>query len=287
MGTKTKQTITSILWNLFLMTVGCFIYAVAAEGILVHHKFIIGGLYGTALLIFYQTNTLSPPIWYLLLNIPLLIVGWIFLSRRFFFYSAYGVFTLTVFAEFLNLNFMIHDQLYAAIAGGAICGFGSGIILRSRGSAGGLDIVAIILNQKFNIGVGKFFMAFNALLFSFILTQYKPDIVIASAILTFISSVCLDQVLTMFNQRKIVYILCENQDELVKCITDELNLGATLIEARGAYSGKHKQMVMTITNNLRLKRLEEKVFEIDPDALFIVENSFNVIGSNFGKRKMY
>jgi uncharacterized membrane-anchored protein YitT (DUF2179 family) len=46
-------------------------------------------------------------------------------------------------------------------------------------------------------------------------------------------------------------------------------------------------MLMTITNNLQLKRLEEKVFTIDPGALFIVENSFNVIGSNFGKRKMY
>ncbi|MFH0782743.1 MAG: DUF2179 domain-containing protein [Pseudomonadota bacterium] len=62
---------------------------------------------------------------------------------------------------------------------------------------------------------------------------------------------------------------------------------ATLLEATGAFTGKPMQMVMTITNNLQLKRLEEKVFDIDPHALFIVENSFNVIGSNFGKRKIY
>ncbi len=54
-----------------------------------------------------------------------------------------------------------------------------------------------------------------------------------------------------------------------------------------AYSGKEKQMVMTITNNLQLKRLEEKVFSVDQNALFIVENSFSVIGSGFGKRKIY
>ncbi len=284
---KSKQSFTSLLWNVLLITLGAFVYAVGAEGILVHHNFIIGGIYGTGLLIYYETNLFSPGIWYFLLNIPLLITGWIFLSKRFFFYSLYGVCALTLFAELLTLNFMINDQMYAAIAGGAICGVGAGINLRSRGSSGGLDIIAIILNQKFNFGVGKFFMIYNVALFTFMLTQYQPDIVIASIILTFISTVSLEHVLAMFNQRKIVYILSDNYKELVNAITTDLHLGATLIEAKGAYSGKRKQMLMTITNNLQLKRLEEKVFTIDPGALFIVENSFNVIGSNFGKRKMY
>ncbi len=284
---KSKHSFTSVLWNILLITFGAFVYAAGAEAILVHHNFIIGGIYGTGLLIYYETNLFSPGIWYFLLNVPLLITGLIFLSKRFFFYSLYGVCALTFFAELLTLNFMINNQLYAAIAGGAICGVGAGINLRSRGSSGGLDIIAIILNQKFNFGVGKFFMLYNAALFAFMLTRYQPDIVIASIILTFISSVSLEHVLAMFNQRKIVYILSDHYEELVKAVTKDLHLGATLIEARGAYSGKRKQMLMTITNNLQLKRLEEKVFSIDQDALFIVENSFNVIGSSFGKRKLY
>ena len=282
-----KNPTLAVLWDLFLLTLGALVYAVGAEAILVHHNFIIGGIYGTALLIFYKTNLLSPAIWYLLLNLPLFIVGWIFLSRRFFFYSVYGVCALTIFAELLTLNFAINDQMYAAIAGGAICGLGAGINLRSRGSGGGLDIIAIILNQKYNFGVGKFFMLYNVALFTFVFSQYQPDIVIASIILTFIASITVDHVLSMFNQRKIVYILSNDHQGLVEKITNEMHQGVTLIEARGAYSGQHKQMLMTITNNLQLKRLEEKVFDIDPDALFIVENSFNVIGSNFGKRKMY
>jgi uncharacterized membrane-anchored protein YitT (DUF2179 family) len=284
---NSKHSVTSVLWNLLLITLGSLVYAIGAEAVLVHHKFIIGGIYGTALLIYYKSNLLSPGIWYFLLNIPLLITGWIFLSRRFFFYSLYGVCTLTFFAQFLTLNFAIHDQLYAAVAGGAICGVGAGITLRSRGSGGGLDIVAIILNQKFNFGVGKFFMLYNVALFTFVFSQYQPDLVISSIILTFISSITLEHILAMFNQRKIVYILSNNHQEIVDTISHDMRQGATLIEARGAYSGKRKQMLMTITNNLQLKRLEEKVFDIDPDALFIVENSFNVIGSNFGKRKMY
>ena len=282
-----KHPVISVIWNILLITLGSLVYAIGAEAILVHQKFIIGGIYGTALLVFYKSNILSPAIWYFLFNIPLLIIGWIFLSRRFFFYSVYGVCSLTFFAQFLTLDFAIQDQLYAAIAGGAICGIGSGTTLRSRGSGGGLDIIAIILNQKFNIGVGKFFMLYNIALFTFVFTQYQPDIVIASIILTFVASISLEHVLAMFNQRKIVYILSNNHQKIVDTITNDMHQGVTLIEAKGAYSGKRKEMLMTITNNLQLKRLEEKVFDIDPDALFIVENSFNVIGSNFGKRKMY
>jgi len=284
---KLNTPFASVCWDILLLTLGALVYAIGAEAILVHHKFIIGGVYGTALLIYYKTNLLSPAIWYFLLNTPLLIVGWIFLSRRFFFYSLYGVCSLTFFAQTLTLNFAIHDQLYAAIAGGAICGVGAGINLRSRGSGGGLDVVAIILNQKFNLGVGKFFMVYNIILFTFVFSLYEVDLVIASIILTFISSITLEHVLAMFNQRKIVYILSGSFKEIVDTITHDMHQGATLIEAKGAYSGEKKQMLMTITNNLQLKRLEEKVFEIDPDALFIVENSFNVIGSNFGKRKLY
>jgi uncharacterized membrane-anchored protein YitT (DUF2179 family) len=284
---KAPNTINLILWNLLLITTGSLVFAIGAEAILVHHKFIIGGLYGTSLLIFYQTGTLSPGIWYFLLNIPLFIVGWVFLSRRFFFYSLYGVSILSLFTEVISLDFAISQQLYAAIAGGVICGIGSGIILRSRGSGGGLDTLAIILNQKFNFGVGKFFMLYNVLLFAVVATQYNSDIVIASMILTFVSTLSLEQVLSLFNQRKIVYILSEFHQEIVDVIIADMKQGATLLKAKGAYSSKEKEMVMTITNNLQLKRLEDKVFEVDPNALFIVENSFNVIGSGFNKRKIY
>ncbi len=230
---------------------------------------------------------MSPGIWYFLLNIPLFIIGWIFLSRRYFLYSLYGVLILTVFTEVISLDFAILEQLYAAIAGGVICGIGSGVILRSRGSGGGLDTLAIILNQKFNFGVGKFFMLYNVVLFTVVATQYNADVVIASMILTFTNTLSLEQVLSLFNQRKIVDILSELHQEIADIIISDMKQGATLLKAKGAYSSREKEMVMTITNNLQLKRLEDKVFGVDPNALFIVENSFNVVGSGFGKRKIY
>ncbi len=284
---KKSNTWQSILWNLLLITTGATLFAFGAKTILMHHNFIIGGLFGTSLLLYYTTHFLSPGILYLIGNIPIMIAGYLLVSRRFFLYSLWAVIVVTVASEAITYNLAIVNQLYAAVAGGVVCGTGSGIILRSLGSGGGLDIIAIILNQKFNIGVGKFFIVYNACLFSVALSIYEIDLVIASFILTFISSITLDYVLALFNQRKIVYIISDFSKTIADSIKDDLKQGATMIGAKGAYSGKDKQLLMTITNNLQVKRLEERVFAIDPNALFIVENSFNVIGSGFGKRKIY
>ncbi len=282
-----KNSFKSISWNLLLITAGATLFAFGAKAVLVHHNFIIGGLYGTGLLITYKLDVLSPGILYLIANVPLLGIAYFQFSRRFFLYSLWGVFVLTLASELISYNLMIEDQLYAAVAGGVICGVGSGMILRSLGSGGGLDIIALILNRKYNFGVGKFFILYNFVLFSSALVLYEIDLVIASIILTAISSGALEYVLALFNNRKVVYILSESNKKIAEAIMTELKQGATIISARGAYSGRDKEMLMTITNNLQLKRLEEKVFNIDTNALFIVENSFSVIGSSFGKRKLY
>lgn len=277
----------SVPWNLFLITMGSIILIIGINGIVLHQNFIPGGFYGLCLYIFYKTEILSPSIWFLTLNIPLLILGWIMLSRRFVLYSVYAVTIMTIAAELITIDFHIHEQIYAAIAAGAICGTGSGIVLRTLGSCGGADIIAIILNKKFNIGVGKTFLIFNAILFSFVATSYTSDILIASIILTFVTSCFLDYLLTLFNQRKVVYIISNDSKIIAKEILDRLNRGATFIKGEGAYSGEEKNIIMTITNNIQLTRLEEIVFAIDPNALFIVKNSYDVIGSGFRNRKIY
>lgn len=284
---KSKNTLRSVTWNLLLITFGASIFAFGAKAVLVHHHFLIGGLYGTCLLINYKVDLLSPGLLYLIINIPLMIIAYFQFSRRFFLYSLWGVFVLTLASELITYNLQIEEQLYAAVAGGVICGVGSGIILRSLGSGGGLDVIALILNRKYNIGIGKFFISYNIILFSCAIALYEIDLVIASIILTGISSGALEYVLAFFNNRKVVYILSDFSKAIAETIWAELKQGATIIPTKGAYSGKERQMLMTITNNLQLKRLEDKVFAIDPNALFIVENSFNVIGSSFGKRKLY
>ncbi len=277
----------SVWWNLFLLTAGSALFAAGAQGIAVHHGFLTGGVYGTALLLWYGTGGFSPAAWYLLLNVPLFVLGWFCVGRRFFLYSLFGMLATTLFGEVLRFDFGIADQFYAAVACGVVCGAGGGMMLRSLGSGGGLDVVAVLLNRRWNIGIGRFGFVFNCVLFTASLATMQIDLVIASLIQVFIASVTLEHVLSLFNQRKVVFIISDRSRAISAEITSALKQGATVLQGRGGYSGDNREIVMTVTNNVQLKRLEELVFTLDAHALFIVENTFTVLGANFARRKVY
>ena len=149
MTAKLQSKIYGIPYNIFLITLGAFIFGVGLKGIAMPHGLITGGISGLCLLIYYWTGLLSPGVMYVLLNIPIFILAWRFVSRRFFFYSLYGTTVLTLAIDLVNIQLPVHDPMMAAMAGGCLIGAGSGIILHSLGSAGGNDVVAVILNSAF------------------------------------------------------------------------------------------------------------------------------------------
>lgn len=281
------RIISSVLWNLLLISAGSIVFGIGFKAIAVPHGFVTGGISGLGLFLFYVGGLLSPALWYLVVNIPIFLIGWIFVSRRFFFYSLYGMAATTLVIEMIRFTLPINEQILAVLAGGILMGTGSGIILHSLGSAGGLDILAIIFNQQFNIRMGMFFLAFNMVLFSFSFGFLDTDLVLYSIFMSFITSQTLDYVLTIFNQRKMVIIISDFNDRIAKEIQERLRRGVTFLNGSGAYSGKAKKIILTVVNNYQLKRLEEAALSVDPQAFVITENTFNVLGRGFSKRKVY
>jgi uncharacterized membrane-anchored protein YitT (DUF2179 family) len=287
MKSQNRLRLYSVGWNLLLITVGGVILSVGIKSIAIPQGFISGGFSGLSLLIYYIFGGLSPGIWYLVLNIPLFIFGWLILSRRFFFYSLFGMVVVTLAIDFIPFVIPIKDRILAALAGGTLIGAGAGIYLHSFGSVGGSDIIAIILNQKFNVRIGRFFFYFNLVLFSLSLGFLNLEFILYSLVLTFITAQVTDYFLSMFNQRKMVIIISDKSDSIAKGIMDKIKRGVTFLYGRGGFTGKRKKVLMTIVNNYQLKRLEEAVFKIDSNAFFITESTFNVIGRGFSRRKVY
>ena len=151
-------------------------------------------------------------------------------------------------------------------------------MLRSMGSGEGLDILAIVLNRRWGIGIGQTYLMFNALLFLVGLFFFSPDMIIASSIQIYIMAFTLEKTISMFSQRKLILIISDNNKEIARRITRRLGVGATFLKAQGAYWGSNREVLMTVANNLQLKRLEEIVFDVDRNAMFIVENTFAVRG---------
>lgn len=284
---KSEKFVYSITWNLMIISFGALILGIGINSVVLPHGMITGGFSGMGLLVYYYTGILSPGTWYFILNLPLFILGWKFVSKRFFFYSLYGMTFLTVIIDFISFKIPIHDSMLAALAGGAIVGAGAGIIFRSLGSAGGNDIIAVILNQKFNVRIGAFNFFFNFVLFLFSFGTLDADIVLYSMAMSFVSSQVIDYFMSIFNERKMVLIISKYQNEVAQAILKKINRGATFISGKGAYTGESKDIILTVVNNYQLKRLEEVVFNIDSDAFLITDNTFNVLGKGFTKRKKY
>lgn len=282
-----KDITYSVPWNCFLIVMGSLVCVIGYKGIVEPHHFVPGGMFGVSFFIYYLSGFLNPGLIYAMINVPLFVIARFFISGRFMLYSLLAMATTSLLYQVVHVNFAIENQLYAAVAGGVVTGFGGGIVLRSLGSNGGLDIIAVILYQKFNLGLGKIFFVFNLILFSLSFKYFNTDLVIASIIMSFVASMALDSSLSLFNQRKVVLIISSCPQSIADDIIRQLGISSTFIDGTGAYSKQPKQILMTVINNVQLKRLEEIVFTNDEQALFIVENTFNVIGSSFSKRKLY
>jgi len=282
------QKITySIPWNLFLITLGSIIAGIGLKSIVIPHGMITGGFSGAGILAFYYTKVFTPGIWYFILNIPVFIFGWLFISRRFLLYSIYGACVLTLVIDLVQFEIQVKDLMLAAMAGGAIIGAGAGIVFRSLGSSGGNDIISIILNQKFGVRIGTYNFSFNFVLFFFSFGLLDTDLILYSMAMSYITAQVIEYFMMLFNQRKLIFIISKDSRQIADEINNKLKRGATFLKGEGAYSGKKKDIIMTVANTFQIKRIEEIAFSIDPDAFLITENTFNVLGKGFSRRKIY
>jgi uncharacterized membrane-anchored protein YitT (DUF2179 family) len=286
MENKLRVITDSLAWNLLLLVAGSLVFVIGYNGVAMHHNFVPGALYGLSVLAENIIPDVSLGMWFFLFNIPLFISAWKGVSRRFFLLNLFAMGIIAVMSSYVRLDFGIHNEIYASIVAGALMGAGCGIILRTYGGGGGLDVLAVILNRRYGIRVGVFYFVFNTVVMGFALTRYAPDTIIASLIMLFISSVITEYVLSMFNQRKAVRIITKRPEELLKVMIQG-NHHATIFSGKGGYTREPVNMIFSITDNIRLRSLEQLVFDTDPHAIFMVENTFSVIGGSIARRKTY
>lgn len=278
---------SSIPWNLWLILMGSAVFAFGLKAVALPYDLLSGGFSGLGLLVHYAFPALGPGVLYLLINIPVFILGWLMVSRRFVLYSLFGAACLSLFIELLSFTLQVENRFLAAMAGGVLMGAGNGIILHSLGSAGGLNIIGVILNQRWNFRMGQVSFAFNFLLFSAGLVVLDVNDVLYSLAMMFLAASVMEYFLGMFNERKIAIIISERAEEIGEAVKTVIRRGVTYLHGRGGYSGRETEVVLTVVNNVELKRLEELVYSIDPKAFTIFDNVLNVLGEGFSHRKRY
>jgi uncharacterized membrane-anchored protein YitT (DUF2179 family) len=175
--------------DLICIFAGCIVYVIGLNALTAVHPAVFGGVTGIALLLHFIVPELDTGGWYFLLNLPLIGLGWRRLGRRFMVLTIIGIvfFSLAVL-ELKPGSLIVHDRIIATLLWGGICGLGAGLILRSRGSAGGFDILSIILSPKLGLSVATLGFAFNVVPLIAGFWLYDRDTILYSCLFFFIYS---------------------------------------------------------------------------------------------------
>lgn len=251
--------------NLFLVPLQLAEGGVVGIGILLHHK-------------------LGIPIWVttLFLNVPIVALGVKVKGWNILWKSLLGI---GAFSAFLGLTAgmpAMTDQVVLAIVfGGVLMGVGLGLVLRSGGTTGGTDILAIIGQQKLGLSVGTMVMGIDALVLLAAGFAFSAEAAMWSAITLTISSKVVDLVQEGFYAAKGITIITTEPKVVARRIMDEVERGCTILPGVGAYTGEPRSVLYVVVQRGEITPVKNIVYSVDPRAFVVVADVHEVLGEGF------
>lgn len=269
---------------------GNVFYAFVIRLFLLPGNLMTGGTTGIGLVVKHFTGA-SISGFVLAFNIVMLIVGVIFLGKKFALTTILSSFTYPIALEAANhifANLVITDNpMLNTIFAGLGIGIGLGIVIRTGASTGGMDIPPLILNKYFRIPVSVSLNVFDILI---LLPQilYNPlERVLYGILLVMIYTTVLDKVLVMGNTKTEVKIISKQVEEVRQAILAQVDRGVTMLYGEGGYRQEQKQIVLSIVSNRELPQVERLIRQIDPEAFMIISRVTEVRGRGFSLSKHY
>ena len=269
------------LKDIALISVGAFIYAFGVNYFFVANKLADGGIAGISVILHYLFN-FNISTTYLVLNVPLVIMGYKLIGGKFIIKTFYGTaMTSLAFRVFQNYLGPMDDKLIASIFGGLIIGIGLGTIFVGGGSSGGADILVKILNKYFDIPVGKAFLALDSFVLSALGILFGRDIFMYTLVGLFISTKAIDFIQDGVDKAKALMIISDKSDEIKNEIMKQTGRGVTIINARGGYTNDSKEVLYCILGRYEVTTVKRIVKNIDRKAFMSISEVSEVLGEGF------
>ena len=296
---------TAITFGAALMSIGIGVFLIDA-------KVVPGGVSGLAMAVHYLSNNRIPVglmIW--VFNIPLFIWGIISLGKRFGVRTFVGFTLSSFFIDFFRgdipglgyirlqdtqtIRDLLHnDFLFLVLVGAVLLGLGLGIIFKFKGTTGGSDIVAAIMQKKFGVKPGMAIMIIDFVVITIagFIIEFKhlsPDrpafaLTLYAFFLLFIAARIIDAIIDGFDYARAVYIISDKYEKIGKELMEKTSRGATAIKSRGLYKNIERDVIVTVVTLKELGTVTDLVKEIDREAFMIINNVHEVRGEGFRRR---
>lgn len=220
----------------------------------------------------------------LMMNIPLFMLAFRTISKKFFIRTLLSVIAQTIFLTLIWIpqTPIIDDILTNCIIGGLVTGFGIGLTLRSSGSGGGLDILGVYFTQKLrNFSVGKLSLMINVAIYIVCALLFDVEVAIYSTIYTACFTLVLDK--THYQNINVTCIIFTKKPEIKDKVLSEMGRGLTFWKGQGAYTQSDTYVMVTVISKYEINRMKSILKDIDEQAFTLFFEGMSVNG-HFEKR---
>ena len=273
------------------MNFGIVLIACATYFFLVPNHFVTGGMTGLATMLGELIKVLTTSQWLMLLNITMLVLGFIFLGKKTGIWTVYCSLSYTAlmiaFENIFPLSGTLTDESFMELCLGIlIYAVGTAVIFYAGASSGGMDIVALIVQKYAKIDVGRAVLCANTLIavgaiFTFANYENNVERSLLSMIGLFANSFIIDSVIDNFHSCKYFVVITDKTELVSEYIMNQLHHGVTVTDAIGAYTQTPKGMIHTVCRRYEAIKLRAAIKKIDENAFIVITTSSEIIGKGF------
>lgn len=270
-----------------LICLGAFLQALALRLFLVPAQLVVGGISGLAQIINHYTHF---PIGLLTLlgNIPLFILGWRHLGgARFAARTAFAILCFSIFTDllvfFLPEEGLTSDLMLDTLFGGVISGIGYGVVYRGKGTSGGTDILARILNHWRGVSLSQSYLLTDAVVILVAGFSFGWEKALYALVMLYVSGLAAEGATEGSSVVRTMMIVTSQPERISEMILAELERGVTAIPVRGAYTGASRTLLYCVVSRSEVPQIKSLIHGIDKEAFIVVGHAHEVLGEGFRK----
>jgi len=262
--------------RMFGIIVGSLIVVVSFNLFLIPHNVLSSGLSGISMLLGMITP-LNTGLANFLLNLPLIIVGYKLLGKKFIMNSIFSVIIISLGLYVVPVVPIANDTILSSIFGGALTGLGVGIVFRSSGSTGGFDIIGMIVSRSKDFPIGSLLSAMNAVVIIISGFLFNWDAALNTLVSIFVTGKVVDAIYTDHAKLSLM-IITDKGEEMREHLLNNLYRGLTIMDGVGGYSNDRRNILFTVISRYELHEVKNLIGDIDPAAFVNITETIEVVG---------
>lgn len=240
-----------------------------------------GGISGISTLIHAMTGW-PVGVMSVVLNAPLFVISWRRMGKAFAVKSLAAMLISSAFIDILPFQPLTQDPMLAAIFGGTIMGVGLGLVIRAGATTGGTDMAAILVHERIPvISVGGILLMIDCLVIAASGFVFDIHSMLYALISMFLCSQVMDRVVEGFESAKAFFVFSEHTREIADGVMSQLERGATLLHAQGAFSGEERDVLLCVITRLQIPQFKAIVEDIDAEAFMMITDVREAMGEGF------